>query len=97
MPTARFRIDADGGVLIANSPAQAWHLAGDLGGLIDEMIIEGLDWRAFTDLVPESLDTYWSITLRFLQIAIDAMAAPISPKAAAWTGASVRRSSSAAK
>ncbi len=44
-------------------------LAGDLGELIDEMTIEGVDWSALDKLVPEEFDRYWELTLRFLKIA----------------------------
>ena len=62
----------DGGApLIGSSPAQVFALAGDLGELIDEMTIEGVDWRALDKLVPDAFDHYWSLTLRFLRIAAE--------------------------
>ena len=62
--------DPDEALLVTTAPAQAWHLAGDLGGLIDEMIIEGIDWMALEDIVPDAFDHYWRITLEFLKIAV---------------------------
>src|SRR5271166_963244 len=55
--------------LVATTPAQAYALAGDLAALIDDMIIEGVDWRRLEDLAPEGYDSYWRITLDFLKIA----------------------------
>ncbi|HWG06081.1 MAG TPA: double-strand break repair protein AddB, partial [Beijerinckiaceae bacterium] len=62
--------DPDAVPLVAASPGHAWRLAGDLGSLIDEMIIEGVDWRLLEKIVPDSFDKYWRITLDFLKIAI---------------------------
>jgi ATP-dependent helicase/nuclease subunit B len=56
--------------LVAASPAQAFALAGDLGALIDDMIIEGVPWERLTTLAPDNFDRYWRITLDFLRIAI---------------------------
>ena len=72
-------IDADGArkhvdnepLLVAASPAQAWLLSGDLTGLIDDMIIEGVEWSALEKLVPDDYDAYWRITLEFLKIAAE--------------------------
>ncbi|HTR11780.1 MAG TPA: double-strand break repair protein AddB [Roseiarcus sp.] len=55
--------------LVATTPAQAYALAGDLAALIDDIIIEGVDWRRLEDLAPEGYDSYWRITLDFLKIA----------------------------
>lgn len=55
--------------LAAATPADAWSLAGDLGGIIDEMIVEGVAWTALDGLVDESLDEYWKQTRNFLDIA----------------------------
>ena len=54
------RIDSDGQLLfhageaplVAGSPAQAFALAGDLGALIDDMIIEGVPWSRLEDSRP---------------------------------------------
>ncbi len=69
-------IDADGKVrhaseslLVAAHPADAWRLSGDLAALIDEMIIENVDWAALKNLNGE-FDDYWRITLNFLDIAM---------------------------
>ena len=69
-------IDADGRVsqtsdalLVAAHPADAWRLSGELAALIDEMIIENVEWRGLENLGGE-FDDYWRITLRFLDIAI---------------------------
>ncbi|MCC2099137.1 MAG: double-strand break repair protein AddB, partial [Hyphomicrobiales bacterium] len=72
-------VEADGTVVkdenepfvVTSAPGQAFHLAGELGALIDEMIIEGIDWRALFKLAPENFDRYWSITLEFLKIAME--------------------------
>ncbi|WP_158815335.1 double-strand break repair protein AddB [Methylocapsa sp. S129] len=72
------RIDVDGQLLfhpheaplVAASPAQAFFLAGDLGALIDDMIIEGVPWERLDSLAPGDFDAYWRITLDFLKIAI---------------------------
>ena len=59
-------------VIVASSPASAFALAGALGALIDEMTIEGVDWRKLDKIVPDRFDRYWEITLRFLRIAAEA-------------------------
>ena len=56
-------------LLVAQAPAQAWHLAGDLASLIDELIVEGVEWERLQHLAPESFDRYWKITIEFLKIA----------------------------
>ncbi len=71
------RVEADGRIvvdvnepaLVAATPAEAYALAGDLAALIDDMIIEGVDWRKLETLTPEAYDSYWRITLDFLKIA----------------------------
>ena len=62
----------DSARLVAGGPAQAFALAGDLAALIDDMIIEGVDWARLETLAPENFDAYWRITLNFLKIAIAA-------------------------
>ena len=57
--------------VVTSAPGQAFHLAGELGALIDEMIIEGINWRALHKLAPDDFDRYWSITLEFLKIAME--------------------------
>jgi ATP-dependent helicase/nuclease subunit B len=58
-------------LLVAAHPADAWRLSGDLAGLIDEMIIEQVDWAGLKNLNGE-FDDYWRITLNFLDIAMSA-------------------------
>lgn len=61
--------EAERAPLIAPGPAQAWQLAKELAGLIDEMTIEGVDWDRINHLAPSEYDEYWEQTLRFLRIA----------------------------
>ena len=65
----RLVCDASEPALVAATPAQAYALAGDLAALIDDMIIEGVDWRRIERLAPEAYDSYWRITVDFLKIA----------------------------
>ena len=65
----RLVFDRDEPALVASTPAQAYALAGDLAALIDDMIIEGVDWRRLETLAPEDYNSYWRITLDFLKIA----------------------------
>jgi ATP-dependent helicase/nuclease subunit B len=60
---------ASGDPLIAQTPAAACALADDLARLIDDMNTRGVSWDRLDDLVPETFDEYWQLTLRFLQIA----------------------------
>ena len=55
--------------LFASSFSATWKLAGMLGDLIDEMIVEGVDWRKL-DVLGGGFDRYWQITLDFLDIAM---------------------------
>jgi ATP-dependent helicase/nuclease subunit B len=57
--------------LVAATPADAWHLSGELGNLIDELIIEDVAWEKLDPLVLPEFDPYWRITLDFLNIAIE--------------------------
>ncbi|MDB5568925.1 MAG: Double-strand break repair protein AddB, partial [Hyphomicrobiales bacterium] len=68
----RVKVDDDEPMLVTTAPAQAFHLAGDLAALIDEMIVEDIDWRRLDKLAPDDLDQYWRITLNFLAIAMEA-------------------------
>lgn len=71
-------VDADGSFvtdeteacLVGTSTADAWHLAGELAKLIDELIIEDVAWEKLDPLVLPEFDSYWRITLDFLNIAI---------------------------
>jgi ATP-dependent helicase/nuclease subunit B len=57
--------------LVAATPADAWHLSGELANLIDELIIEDVAWDRLDPLVLPEFDPYWRITLDFLNIAIE--------------------------
>jgi ATP-dependent helicase/nuclease subunit B len=57
--------------LVANSPASALSLAGELARLIDDMTMRQVAWDRLDDLVPHDLDAFWQKTLRFLKIARD--------------------------
>lgn len=64
---------AEGGAaLVANSPAAAFKLAGDLAHLMDDMATRQVPWDRLDDLVPTELDEYWTKTLDFLKIAREA-------------------------
>lgn len=56
--------------LVAATPADAWHLSGELANLIDELIIEDVAWAKLNPLVLPEFDAYWRLTLDFLNIAI---------------------------
>ncbi len=64
------RVDATEACLVGTSPVDAWHLAGELAGLIDELIIEDVEWTRLDPLVLPEFDMYWRITIDFLDIAI---------------------------
>jgi len=68
--TGRATTDADEACLVATSPADAWHLAGKLADLIDEMIIEDVGWERLDPLALPEFDPYWGITINFLNIAM---------------------------
>src|SRR5262245_41503669 len=55
--------------LVANNPASALALVDDLARLMDDMITRGVSWGRLDGLVPQTLDRYWQLTLKFLQIA----------------------------
>ncbi|MDE2362641.1 MAG: double-strand break repair protein AddB [Hyphomicrobiales bacterium] len=58
-------------IAVGATPADAVALAGRLGALIDEFVIEGRDWTSVRNLVAEDYDRYWGITTQFLKIAIE--------------------------
>ena len=60
---------ASGAPLVAQTPAAACALADDLARLIDDMTMRGVAWEKLDGLVPDLLDQYWQLTLKFLQIA----------------------------
>src|ERR1700722_7689150 len=68
-PDGQLIFDPAEPALVAATPAQAYALAGDLGALIDDMIIEGAPWTRLETLAPDLYDPYWRITLDFLKIA----------------------------
>ena len=63
------RFDSGETPLVVDGPAQAFALAGDLAGLIDDMTIEGVPWERLEKLAPGDFDAYWRITVDFLKIA----------------------------
>lgn len=63
--------DEEESFLVATSLPQAWRLSADLANLIDEMLIEGIDWSRLQSLVPAQFDQYWNVTLDFLKIAME--------------------------
>jgi ATP-dependent helicase/nuclease subunit B len=63
------RFDIDESPLVIDGPAQAFALAADLAGLIDDMTIEEIPWERLEALAPGDFDAYWRITLDFLKIA----------------------------
>jgi ATP-dependent helicase/nuclease subunit B len=66
------KVRAKGGVpMVAQTPAAACALAGDLARLIDDMTTRAVSWDKLDGLVPESLDVFWQLTLQFLSIARD--------------------------
>ena len=60
---------ASGAPLVAQTPAAACALADDLARLIDDMTMRDVAWERLDELVPETFDEYWQLTLRFLHIA----------------------------
>ena len=57
-------------ILIAPSAANACALAKELGALIDEFVIEGVEPEAVLGCADKSFDRYWAITRDFLAIAL---------------------------
>src|SRR5947209_14064466 len=57
-------------LIVATTPADAWSLAGDLAGLIDELIIEDVAWKSVTNAGAGEFDPFWRITTDFLDVAI---------------------------
>jgi ATP-dependent helicase/nuclease subunit B len=66
----KYEYDTQESFLVAATPADAWHLSGELASLIDELIIEDVAWDRLDPLVLPEFDSYWRITLNFLNIAI---------------------------
>jgi ATP-dependent helicase/nuclease subunit B len=69
-PDGSFVTDDAESCLVGTSTADAWHLAGELANFIDELIIEDVAWEKLDPLVLPEFDSYWRITLDFLNIAI---------------------------
>ncbi|HUI20470.1 MAG TPA: double-strand break repair protein AddB [Methylocella sp.] len=69
-PQGKHAFDTRESFLVAATPADAWHLSGELASLIDELIIEDVAWNRLDPLVLPEFDSYWRITLDFLNIAI---------------------------
>ena len=61
--------DAGGTPLVAQTPAAASALADDLARLMDDMTTRNVPWGRLDELAPGEFDTFWQLTLRFLQIA----------------------------
>jgi ATP-dependent helicase/nuclease subunit B len=57
--------------LVTGGPESTLALADDLARLMDDMVTRKVEWRALDGLVPDALDQYWQLTLRFLDIAKD--------------------------
>ena len=60
---------AGGAALVANTPSAALALADDLARLMDDMTTRQVSWDRLDTLVPDDLDPYWQLSLRFLKIA----------------------------
>jgi len=60
---------AAGSPLVANTPSAALGLADDLARLMDDMTTRQVSWDKLDTLVPDDLDAYWQLSLRFLKIA----------------------------
>jgi ATP-dependent helicase/nuclease subunit B len=55
--------------LVVRHPAAALALADDLVMLMDDMTTREVPWGRLDGLVPDELDQYWQLTLRFLLVA----------------------------
>jgi ATP-dependent helicase/nuclease subunit B len=60
---------AGDGFTLGGSFGDSFALAGELGRLIDEFALEGIDWGAIDALAPLEFDDYWRLTRDFLAIA----------------------------
>ncbi|HEX5845563.1 MAG TPA: double-strand break repair protein AddB [Rhodoplanes sp.] len=66
----RMRPQAEGEPpLVVGTPTAALALADHLARLIDDMTVREIPWDRLDTLVPDELDEYWRLTLRFLTIA----------------------------
>jgi ATP-dependent helicase/nuclease subunit B len=66
----RRAVDEAEACLVGTTAADAWHLSGELASLIDELVIEDVAWKKLDPLVLPEFDSYWRITLDFLDIAM---------------------------
>jgi ATP-dependent helicase/nuclease subunit B len=71
-PDGRLVFDEGEPPLVVAGAAQAFALAGDLGALIDDMIIDDVAPERLKTLVADAYDPYWGVTLDFLKIAFEA-------------------------
>jgi ATP-dependent helicase/nuclease subunit B len=69
-PQGRRALDESEACFVGTTLSDAWHLSGELAGLIDELIIENIAWKKLDPLVLPEFDSFWRITLDFLDIAI---------------------------
>ena len=69
-PDGRREVAEHENFLVATTAADAWHLAGELAALLDELIIEDVPWTRIAPLGTDSFDRYWAVTLDFLNIAV---------------------------
>jgi ATP-dependent helicase/nuclease subunit B len=70
-PDGKPVVDESEAFRVATSTVDAFHLAGDLAGLIDELRIEDVEWRELDPLSLPEFDDYWRITTAFLSIAVE--------------------------
>jgi ATP-dependent helicase/nuclease subunit B len=76
--------------LIAPNAANACALAKQLGALIDEFVIEGVEPEAVLNCAEESFDRYWAITRDFLGIALRQWPAALAERGVADRSASAK-------
>jgi ATP-dependent helicase/nuclease subunit B len=68
---AEMRLAPEEPLLVPASPADALALAGELGALIDTLVIHGRTCADLHGIVPEQFDTYRRIAANFLAIAAE--------------------------
>jgi ATP-dependent helicase/nuclease subunit B len=76
----RIARSAGGTTLVVRHPAAALALADDLARLMDDMTTREVQWQRLDGLVPDELDPYWQLTLRFLSIAREAWPAVLAER-----------------
>lgn len=67
-------------LLVPASPADAAHLAANLGKLLDRAASEGISWNGLSRLVPDDYAAFWQMNLEFLKIATEAWPAVLSER-----------------